>query len=755
MCGIAGVLRMTRPGERPPPPHASIPEHWLDILDDAIRHRGPDGTGRFRDRATRPDGTIVDVALVHRRLSIIDHQGGAQPMVHLRRPGGSGELLQPRPTRDNSSEGAPSVSDGPKSDGPSNRDETPRSRPGLLPSTEPIRRSPRTLDATAIPAGADLVAVAFNGCIYNHRELREELESLGHRFHTDHADTEVLVHAYRRWGTDLSEHLRSMHAAVIWDRARAELLALRDPFGQKPLYIATDDTDPDQTRIIAFSSTVPGLVRLFAKALPDRAPHLHRWNTSTTIIYGHAEPATPWDNIWALPQNTANFLAESITSLAAAPEPAGPDPAEARKEERILPKRPVRSFSLTRAASVAKRVLDPLDALLAEVVADHLDADVPVACLLSGGVDSSLVASYAAAFCPGLTTICVRMPDPRLDESEHAQAVADSLGTHHLTVDAEPNAASDLVRLIEALGLPFGDSSLLPTFWACRAAGRVAPVVLTGDGGDEMFVGYDRHMFADRLGPSSPLTLPLAWLVPTAVLPQRDPASITSRLARATLALRRASYDSLLALFPAPHAARLLGRSATKPEWMTLAGSGYEAACQDRAFTLPGDYLRKVDTASMQIPIETRAPLLDDRVRKLSDELGEHLTLGGRKGLLRALARRVLPAGTVDRPKQGFAIPIGEWFRSDFGGMRQLLRDHLESAEPFPGLSKAQIEIRIPYVLKMLREHDQAGEASRNPWHGRDHSQRLYMLLVLSIWCRWLQRTRRDAARALGPAQSA
>ena len=112
---------------------------------------------------------------------------------------------------------------------------------------------------------------------------------------------------------------------------------------------------------------------------------------------------------------------------------------------------------------------------------------------------------------------------------------------------------------------------------------------------------------------------------------------------------------------------------------------------------------------------------------------------GQRKGLLRTIARKYLPAEIVDRPKMGFAIPIGEWFRSDYGGMRQLLYDHLESADPFPGLAEAGVELNMDFVRRMLREHDAAGEKSLNPWHGRDHSQRLYMLLVLSIWCRWLR----------------
>lgn len=118
------------------------------------------------------------------------------------------------------------------------------------------------------------------------------------------------------------------------------------------------------------------------------------------------------------------------------------------------------------------------------------------------------------------------------------------------------------------------------------------------------------------------------------------------------------------------------------------------------------------------------------------------------KNVLRCIARKYLPDHIVDRPKQGFAIPIGEWFRSDYGGMRQLLYDHLHSSDPFPGLAEAGVELNMKFVERMLREHDAAGEKSINPWHGRDHSQRLYMLLVLSIWSKWLKRVRRGDEKA-------
>lgn len=746
MCGIAGVLRIHHPGKAPPPPRAAVPDAWLDLLDDSIRHRGPDGAGRFRDRATRPDGSVVDVALVHRRLSIIDHQDGAQPMVLTHAHDGTTCLLQPKSPRE--SRGG---SDGSGSFSEPDRAESPRSRPGLYSELCEQRefRGERltTIDATRYH-DPDLLAVVFNGCIYNHRELREELEAAGHRFHTDHADTEVLLHGWRAWRRAMLLRLRSMHAFMLWDRSMGTLLIARDRFGEKPLYLGTNTPDIENASLHVFSSTLPGIVRVLHDADPKEAVPLDRDHLACSITYGHAEPATPWDRIRSLPafgadlfpdpdrddRPTLPFLDEE---LAFAVE------HERRENERLLPLRRSRSFTLTTARSVARRTLDPLDSILREAVAERLEADAPLACLLSGGVDSSLVSAYAIAELGELTTITVRMPDPSYDESLHAHRVAEHLGTHHVVVDAQPDAATDLIHLVEQLGLPFGDSSLLPTSWACRVAGQVARVVLTGDGGDEMFVGYDRHVLIDRLEKTiGPLAVPFAYLLPRSIFPQRDPTSRSSRLARLIPVLRRYSYRTLLAIFDPADTDALLGPRFDTHTWFDMPDDAHEAALADRAFTLPGDYLRKVDTASMAVPIETRAPFLDDRVRRACDEIGKDLTAGGRKGLLRTLARRHLPREIVDRPKQGFAIPIGAWFRSDFGGLRQLLHDHLESADPFPGLAEAGVEIRMPFVRQMLREHDAAGEPSRNPWHGRDHAQRLYMLLVLSIWCRWLSRIR-------------
>ena len=334
------------------------------------------------------------------------------------------------------------------------------------------------------------------------------------------------------------------------------------------------------------------------------------------------------------------------------------------------------------------------------------------------------------------------MPDARFDESHDAAETAKAIGSDHTTLECEPDPAGDLVRLIRQLGLPFGDSSLLPTYWLCKAAREHVKVALSGDGGDELFGGYRRHAIAPMLN---------RWhrvlrLVPDGLLDRRVPGSRREYLSRLAVAARHNGYRELLAIFQTPDLRRLIPMFSGRG----LDADGFDRIADplryDFEHYLPDDLLRKTDTASMAVALEVRAPFLARELVEaaLRTPLDVLMPGGERKGLLKRVARMYLPDHVVDRPKRGFAIPIGRWFREDYGGLRQLLYDHLESAEPFPGLGEAGIEIDMGFVRQMLREHDAAGERSINPWHGRDHSQRLYMLLVLSIWAKWVDGLRSE-----------
>lgn len=673
MCGIAGILRISRSGSGPSGaagesvnPATLIPEAWLDRLDERLRRRGPDGTGRYRDRLIRPDGALVDVALVHRRLAILDRVGGHQPMVV--ESGGDGGV------------------------GP----------------------------------GGARAAVVFNGCIYNHAALRAELASAGRRFTSDHSDTEVIPHLWLSAGAAGFARLEGMFAIGLWDGEAGTLALARDRFGEKPLYfarltgggLAGLEHAGGADELVIFSSDAAGIAGVIAsatgRAAPIDADALAAW-----LGWGHDAERTPWSDIRSLPPGA--MVAFGAGGGGTAPAPV-----------------PIRSLArpadvATQHSTHAESPEDHVERLLARAVADRLEADVPVTCFLSGGVDSSLVTLMAHRARPGLRAFTVRMPDARLDESAHAAAAAGAIGCGLETVAVSPRAAEDLVELIGGLGLPFGDSSLLPTHWVSRAARQAGlAVALTGDGGDELFLGYDRYGVArwiDLARRAGPLRGLLALAEGFAPLGSRRPR--VQRLRRLIEAMRAGEYAELLVIFPASLRAELLGGDVGPVRSAGKTPDARSARDWELGTTLPGDYLRKVDAAAMHVALETRAPMLDSTLADVALGLDEATLLrGGRKGLLRAVARRHLPASLVDRPKQGFAIPIGDWFRCDFGGVRTLLLDQLTSREPF-GAAGAGLGVDRGVLQRMIEDHLGTG---RSGMVRAEHGQRLYGLLACSIW---------------------
>lgn len=625
MCGIACILRLS-PGAPQPAP---IPRAWIDAADAGIRHRGPDGSGVFVDRR-RCDAGWADAVLIHRRLSILDHAGGAQPM------------LSPPPT--------PSPGD-------------------------------------------DTLAVVFNGCIYNHAALRSELSALGARFRTDHSDTEVLLHAYRAWGPRLTDRIEGMYALAIWDARRAELFVARDPSGEKPLVAVRIDasvwliasTDAAAARVLRAASIDPA-----TRLAPSLAAHVLRhptpepiWTDAFDLRPGRSALLRPEGDVWAWHSTSA---AESPRRRIESPTP------------------------------------DAIDALVHAAVRDRLEADVPLACFLSGGIDSSLIAAHARLHRPDLKTFCVRMPDARYDESPHAEAIARHLGTDHTTLDVDPRPVEDLARLLGEMGLPFNDSSLLPTHWLARAVRQHAGVALSGDGGDELFGGYERYAAA-RLPES--LRDALAAL-PAATLARAHPKSRWSKLERLASACRGGGYDDLTAVFPSaftesPH---------TPPRWPA------DPLADDSTGIFPGDLLRKVDAASMSAGVEVRAPLLAPAIIAAAASARLDVLMPARplgrirlKALLKDALARHLPAPLFERPKSGFAIPIDDWLRADFGELGSAVRDIAASADPLSGFG-GLIPLAPATVRRIADEHF----AGRRP-----HGQRLFTLLALHLWSRWLR----------------
>mgnify|MGYP002377377350 CR=1 FL=1 len=528
----------------------------------------------------------------------------------------------------------------------------------------------------------DAVAVVFNGCIYNHREIRRELESLGVRFSSRHSDTETLVQGWAMWGEELLPRLDGMFAFAVFDRRRARLTLVRDRAGEKPLYFA--HTTSESSACFAFASTPPAALAALAN---DQTPIIEPAALARWLAFGFG-PDLPIAGLRELPPASLLRLDlhQTLTpSLVRWWEPAPRESSTSTPDTR---------------------------AMIEHAVAHRLDADVPLGCFLSGGIDSPIVAALASRLRPDLRTFTLRMPEAAFDESPRAALIAAHLRTHHTTLDVRPDPLADLTLLIDQLLLPLGDSSILPTHWVSRAMREHATVALGGDGADELFDGYARYRAAGLLRRFGPL---LACL-PTLAGESAHPRSRRARWARLVHAARGWGYDDILAIFPREHYRSLLP-TFSEPAHDTPI----DPARRDALTSLPGDLLRKVDTASMAVALEVRSPFLAKAILE-SRLSGPRPDNAGSKRELRALAATLLPPELTRAPKSGFAIPLSRWFREDFGSIASTLRDLLASPATFSTLG---LPIDRAAAQRLAHEH-LSGLA--------DHAQRLFMLLVLALF---------------------
>lgn len=525
----------------------------------------------------------------------------------------------------------------------------------------------------------------------------------------------------------MQEELDGMHAGLIWVRRTGQLAWGRDRAGEKSL--SEGQLGP---LTFTFASGVCGHSRLHFERFSDAMSGIVPYNTIEWLRSGASPDSC-----------TAHASEIPPCSFQVFPFP----PLHGARDSNSVPVDDQQSAKRHLTLPEERGVIQWLGSVTAtsfieSAVRSRLEADVPLGLFLSGGLDSALIAAIAHKTRPDIRAFTVRMPHPEYDESDAAAKTAAAIGIEHSILECQPEPAVDLVHLIEQLGLPFGDSSLLPTYWVSNAAREHVKVALSGDGGDELFGGYRRHTINSTLNRWHHLLR----FIPDRLLNQRNPKGRGSYLARLSVAARYGGYNELLSIFPTPDLRRLVKTNDNDlPDYDSFRRVD-DPLRHDFLNYLPDDILCKTDTASMSVGLEVRAPFLARELVEaaMRTPLDILMPNGERKGLLKQVARKYLPPKIVDRPKQGFAIPIGEWFRTDYGGMRQLLYDYLESADPFPGLGEAGVEINMGFVRQMLLEHDAAGEKSLNPWHGRDHSQRLYMLLVLSIWAKWLAGIRGD-----------
>lgn len=539
------------------------------------------------------------------------------------------------------------------------------------------------------PDGA--VTVVFNGAIYNWRDLRHELEAHGELFHSQ-TDTEALLAGYRRWGIDgLVTRLRGMFAFGLWDDRDQSLHLVRDRLGIKPL-IYCRPTDGS----IAFAST-PGALK--AAGLGGE---INPAALGAMLRRGHVpESSCIWTDLHKLPPAT-------ILRWTAR------DGAQARRywQQPDTPEHATLSFA---------DAVDATEAALLEAVRCRLAADVPVGCLLSGGVDSSLVAWAASRLHADLRTFTVSTPNNPADEAPIARATARHLGLRHEVLPMA-SASASLNELTAAFSEPFGVSSALGLLAVSQAVKPHATVLLTGDGGDEGFLGYPEHRvfwMAQRLGAALPrgvsrlLGCGTRLALGAGAGPLRRPLRVLDYAGRGMAAVHDAQRSQWLAdwqLVAGPRLTEAPGPSSAEHE---EGGSGlmqeYIYHQQETAFR--GEYLPKVDGATMHHALEARSPFLDHELWTFAATLPWQVRLhrGELKAVLRELARRHLTPEVASGRKRGFTIPVEEWLVRESS-------DRLDQLTTDSALVSGQW-CRDTGLARLVQSARRSGRASLVLWH--------------------------------------
>jgi asparagine synthase (glutamine-hydrolysing) len=549
----------------------------------------------------------------------------------------------------------------------------------------------------------ETVWVVFNGEIYNYRELRRELEAAGHRFSTS-SDTETIVHAYEEWGEAAFARLRGMFGIGIWDRRTRTLLLARDRAGQKPVHYAVAGGR------LFFGSEIKSLI---AAGAVSREIDLGALDHYLSYLYAPRDRAI-FKGVHKLPPG--HYLAWREGRLTV------------RQYWQIGTAEPFRGTSEDAAQA--------LERVLAGAVESHMVSDVPLGAFLSGGVDSSIVVGLMArASGRPVKTFSIGFDDPQFDELEHARRVAEHFATEHHEFVVRPDGLSILDRLIGHFDEPFADSSAIPTWYVSEIARRHVTVVLSGDGGDELFGGYDRYLPHPRVAQFDSLPLPGKRQMAALVWPWLPHGARGKNFLRHVSRSDNGRYldsiaffqpDEKAALYTADvrralsgqaaedHLARHFDRFASLPPHSRMMRFDFETY-------LPEDVLTKVDRMSMAHSIESRVPLLDNEVIEFASTLPASMKIarGRRKHVLKEAARRLLPAEILDRRKQGFGVPLGVWFR---GGLMDAFSDVLCSP-----LTRQRGYFEPAFVDRLVAEH-LAGK--------RDHTLRLWQLLVFELWHR-------------------
>lgn len=622
MCGITGIVDLT--GQKPVDPSV------VEAMNHVLTHRGPDGDGFHFEPG---------VGLGHRRLSIIDLEGGRQPLF--------------------------------------NEDGS--------------------------------VVVTYNGEIYNFKQLADELQSLGHTFRT-HCDTEVIVHAWEQWGTSCLDRFNGMFAFAVWDRNRQTLFLARDRVGIKPLYYSFLPTGE-----IAFGSELKALLQI-----PSISREIDPAAVEDYFTFGYVpDPRSIFRAVRKLEAGT--FLCLRRGETAVAPRRYWDVPLEGES-----------SGTLTQADMEAG-LRDRLKAS----VQRRLVADVPLGAFLSGGIDSSaVVAMMRELGTDSLLTCSIGFKEPRYDESAFADMVAKQKATDHKKEIVEASDYDLLDNLVGIYDEPYADSSAIPTYRVCQLARKHVTVALSGDGGDENYIGYRRYrLFSaeERLRNLFPPSLRRAIFGPLGrYYPKLDWAPRVVRGKTTFQALARESMEAYLhgvSIFPEEGRRWLFSDSFQSDLQGYSSVEVFKAHASNKEFAdtlrmvqyldfktyLPCDILTKVDRASMAHSLEVRVPFLDHEFVSWTAGLPTRLKLHGGSGkhILKEALRPLLPADVLFRPKMGFAVPLDVWFR---GSLQERMMSILE------GERMADSGIFNPDALRSIGRDHRSGR--------RDYSAILWALVM-------------------------
>jgi asparagine synthase (glutamine-hydrolysing) len=541
------------------------------------------------------------------------------------------------------------------------------------------------------------IVVVFNGEIYNHHVLRHELEARGHRFRTN-SDTEVLVHLYEDFGAEIASKLHGMFAFAIWDSRSRQLLIARDRTGMKPLsYLATPDG------LIFFSE----LRSLLALNFGER--RISPASVVQYLAFGNVpDPLSIFEGVKKLPPGHLLLWNEH---------------KGAQVRRFWTPPRPVDGN--VNENDLIHTLREKLDA----AVASHLESEVPLGAFLSGGLDSSTVVALMSRHASGrVRTFSIGFAEEEFDESAAARAVAAELGAEHTELILRPNVESTLDAIVQIYDEPFADPSAIPTFFVSQLARQSVTVALSGDGGDELFGGYSRY--GEVLGSTSGgepgkarrLMATLGLMLPH-IVPGRNRLidrgrSQWGRYAATVVQPVRLDEGGVARSNLPGGMVRI--ESQLKDQICADLGDDFASAMMqlDLETYLPGTILTKVDRASMAVSLEARVPLLDFDLVDFALQIPGRLrvTSGESKRLFRRAIKGIVPDSVLSRPKQGFAIPLGRWFRGP-------LRHHIDALR---SPSAALLEfVDIAAVRRLVFEHS-VGR--------RDHSFMLWRLIVLECW---------------------